>query len=566
MASAALLVAAGAGHPSAASASPGCPAADPSQDCRIEALIGGGVTARGFTPNSSVRFEIHESVDRPLIFGPSTRRTDSSGFAAVEAPNLEVSPGNDVLVTDVATGTEKDLVVSQLRINRIDVVNDAVSGQAPPSKRVQLTLQQPDAQLVVQTGADGTWRAPFNRHGVDITAQTQVFASVNDGDGDQTGTFPPPDCPPKSPDDCKVTASIDNDYITATGSRHAQVELQVFSPEGERQYGPTTVPTDIYGNTDVFSLGFDNRINLVPGSRVVMTDLATSTVKTLVLDPLSIDAVEPASNLVTGRAPPNDAVEVRVAGGGPAFSGDTAIPSQPSGAWTADYGAIGYDVTPQDWFYAWDLDDDGDITSAERGAPVTSCVPAADTICGTAGPDTVRAGEPPAKRNAAGASSPGLRIEGGPGDDTALLTIVQQTDEVTFRSGQGSDRALVIPQDPTAAAQISIRGAAGNETIALPDRTGNLVVDFRGGGGNDVVETRKLGGGRAFLGRYVLAGGGGNDSLVAGDGDDLLLGGPGNDRLTGGPGRDELRGGPGRDVCFKDKAERIRSCEVVRAG
>jgi Ca2+-binding RTX toxin-like protein len=561
-----LVVTAAVSDAAAQSAPPGCPTANPSQSCRIEAVIGRGVAAKGFTPSSQVKFEIHESVGGPLILGPVTRRTDSSGFTQVDAPNLHLALGNHVVVTDVATQIKKELKVAHIRINKIDPAGDFIYGKASPNDRVTVTLTQPTAQLVTDADQSGTWRAFFHEKGVDMTSQTQIFASVNDADGDQTGTFPPPGCPPNSPDDCRVTASIDNDYIAASGSRHNQVSLEVFSPEGQRQYGPTTVPTDIYGQTDVFLLGFDNGIDLVPGSRVVMIDLATSTVKTLVLDPLSIDTVQPDSNLVTGQAPRDERVELRVAGGGPAFSGDTAIASEPNRTWTADYAAIGYDVTPLDWFLAGDLDDDGDVTLAERGAPLASCQPSANTICGTAGPDTVRAGEASAKRALAvsPASPRGLKIEAGPGDDTSFLTVGEQTGNVTVDLGSGGDRALVIPPDGSVPVQITIQGGKGNEVVALPTRTGELVVNVLGGRGHDLVGTRKLGGARAFLGHYRLAGRRGDDTLTAGDGDDLLIGGRGNDKLAGGAGRDEMHGGPGRDVCFKGRGDLIRSCDVVR--
>lgn len=49
-------------------------------------------------------------------------------------------------------------------------------------------------------------------------------------------------------------------------------------------------------------------------------------------------------------------------------------------------------------------------------------------------------------------------------------------------------------------------------------------------------------------GPQTLTGGAGNDTLIGGPGNDTLHGGAGNDHLVGGPGNDTLYGGPGNDT------------------
>lgn len=110
------------------------------------------------------------------------------------------------------------------------------------------------------------------------------------------------------------------------------------------------------------------------------------------------------------------------------------------------------------------------------------------------------------------------------------------------------DRMLVgVSETPLAEAQTGLRliGGPGDDTLRggpgddwLEVHTGNNRLI--GGHGDD----RLIGG----LGHDTLFGGPGNDTLIAGAGDNLLNGRADDDLLIGGPGNDTLRGGPGSDT------------------
>jgi Ca2+-binding RTX toxin-like protein len=106
-----------------------------------------------------------------------------------------------------------------------------------------------------------------------------------------------------------------------------------------------------------------------------------------------------------------------------------------------------------------------------------------------------------------------ININGGDGND--LITIdsgVPTTPGVSVQGGPGDD---------------TIQGGPGNDTLG-------------GGQGNDFI----LGG----PGDDLIHGGAGDDSLGGGQGNDILYGGPGNDTMTGGAGNDVLIGGAGNNV------------------
>ncbi len=141
-------------------------------------------------------------------------------------------------------------------------------------------------------------------------------------------------------------------------------------------------------------------------------------------------------------------------------------------------------------------------------------------------------------------------VEGDLGDDT----LTGGTGNDSFNGGEGSDRvsesanANFVLTD-TALVGVGNDSLADVETVFLIGGTGRNTLDasaftigrvlLNGGAGNDTLK----GGHQADS----LIGGMGNDSLIGNDGDDLMLGEVGNDSLLGGAGNDILLGGLGDD-------------------
>lgn len=96
--------------------------------------------------------------------------------------------------------------------------------------------------------------------------------------------------------------------------------------------------------------------------------------------------------------------------------------------------------------------------------------------------------------------------------------------------------------------EITIRGGAGNDMIAVAKNLGvNVVV--HGGDGSDELQ--------AGSGGDVLLGEAGNDTLKGRDGVDILVGGDGDDHIQGGDARDVLIGGRGADRIIGQHADDI---------
>jgi Ca2+-binding RTX toxin-like protein len=532
---------------------PGCPAVHPGQTCRIEVTIGGGFAAFGFTPNSPVRFEIYESEGGSLIYGPVTVTTDRTGRQQTSAFGfIDVVPGNYAVVTDLATSVAKSLVATPLSIQTVNVDTGTISGSARPGDEVYLFTACTFPLGKAITDSQGLWSITVSSPGFGCSDLRDSFLSarVYDADYDAITAHPEPGCPGTSIFACITGASIEGDAISVLGFEpESEVVVEVFeSPSGEQILGPLTMTTNNKG--DAFTdFGLNPGPDIVPGTYVVATDVTTGTVKTNEVIDLSIDRVDPSSDVVEGHAPPGVTVSIEAARA-PRNMDATA---DASGVWRTDFSLVAHDITLEDWFLATAQDEDGDFTNDVLGSPIPGCVDDANTACGSAGPDTIREDEG--------------EVIAGHEDDTTLIGADEGTDVIDVDLGTGDDAAVIDPSKrhrfltslmPSFAAKllpVTVIGGSGSDRVILPTHVADLQVKVSGGGGNDLVELRALGGKNlSEFGRYLLIGGAGADELRGADGDDIL---------EGGGGTDVLRGGKGFDVCYATGADQTFSCERV---
>jgi Ca2+-binding RTX toxin-like protein len=557
------------------------------------------VNAFLFTPDSDVSFELYDSPGGSLLAGPATMKTDGSGGAVYNRlPPIRV--GNEVRATDVATGIVKSLVVLSLSVDAVDLDADTVSGTATAGSSVSVNATQPDGSVPnVTTTADssGKWIADFGADHIDLTGSTGIGAWIFDSDGDKTTTAPRPGCPATQMGwfwDCSIHASLQTDGVMVNwASANSEIQFEVLDSAGHTIWGPVRERTNEHGDVAAQLLGFDSGVDLVAGDRIVMTDLATSTVKTLDLEPLAIESVDPETDVVSGTAPPNASVDV--AAQTSLDFGPTAVTTvaDASGHWSLNFKqAAHHDITDVDAVSAFVFDPDGDVTMDALGTPLKDCSAGADTVCGTAGPDSIRPTGGAAAATTSSSLEPGLRVtasatriaartrtvHAGPGDDIVLATATRDLRQLRLDVGTGALDRVVVRAGPklpkrSSLPHVVVSGKSRSMFVVLPAHAGNLVVEVIGARGADSVSTRKLGGKGFSAGGYRIFGKGGNDKLTGGDGsdridggggNDLLKGGRGNDVLIGGSGKDTLIGGPGRDTCYKGPGDRLESCEVVR--
>jgi Ca2+-binding RTX toxin-like protein len=541
------------GVDSGAQSPPGCPpAGDPADpSCTIFAEpVGNDVNVIGFTPGSTVEFEVLENGTR--VSGPVRGKANNVGVANAELrpPGFDLKPGHEVRATDGATGTEKKLVVSPVKITAVDHAANSVSGRANPGERVRVVLDPPHDQSntgraagEATAGQDRRWTVGFAD---DVTAQSRIDVFAFDADGDRTGPRPI-GCPPvPGRGNCVIDVHIDGDFIFASMSPDSEVEVELFSsPGGSSIYGPFTHGTDDVGTmVPGHELAFDgpNPIDLVPGMQVVARDGKSRTVKRLVVPSLFIDRVDPETDVVEGRAPPDSELSVAITG-----SQVQIMRADASGTWRVDFRALfGYDVTYDHSAFVGAFDADGDVTYAERGAPLLDCVPDADTVCGTAGTETLRTSEAPAAARILPAASSKREVKAGGGTDTVLVRAGGAIKKVDVDTGKGKvDKVVVRPGSGTARPTVVIAGRSRRMVVVLPADAGKLIARVTGTNGGDRVYVRRFRSSAGSGGGYRIAGGKGNDSL------------------RGGNGRDTLNGGAGRDTCFKGNGDTVKSCEVV---
>lgn len=517
--------------------------------CEIRASVNAGyILAQGFTPRALVRYEVYSAPGGTRTYGPITKRTDARGNQNAPDDTLRMAAGNEIVVTDISTGTVKRLVIDPLKLNAIDANTDVVAGTGRPGARVGVSLtrgffqQVPGGAVEVIADGAGNWRADYRANGVDITPSMTATASVVDPDGDATHGDLPAGCRGYiGTFYCSVEAHVANDLVGAQRmTPNGNVSLQVFSrPGGPAQTPPLVFKADDRGNTEFLDAGFDYNTDIKAGSYVVAKDLSTGKTKTLLVPTLSIDRVDVATDTFGGRAPPGALVETQC-------TQPLQVQADTAGNWSLNCSAVGYDLGLDDAVVALLPDSDGDPTLADSGAGVPGCIPDALTLCGTAGPEALRAatGSATAARTSAGLRVAGT-IKAGGGSD--LVVVTARGSRVNVDLGKGvEDKAVVRPGPGGARGVVWLHGVSRRMIVVLPRHAGALGALVTGTGGADTVTTRAFRGGGGAGGRYVI------------------VGRRGNDRLAGGSGPDVINGGPGSDTCFAGRGDRLISCETVR--
>ncbi|MDQ4041043.1 MAG: hypothetical protein M3141_04765 [Actinomycetota bacterium] len=539
-----VLVLAGTGTPATAQApAPGCPPRPGELNCAVRTSVEAGyILAEAFTPRARVQIEARRGGS--TILGPKTVRTSSDGNGNVLTLNTRLAAGDEVVATDLSTGTVKRLTIHPITLKSVDVVNDVVSGTARPGDPVNVGLEQgffqevPGGQAQVTTDAQGVWRADYRARGVDLTSAMTASASIHDSDNDVTHGDLGAGCPSVNPGNrfrCTLEVHVVNDLFGVQRmSPNSNVELKIFDRRGGQAIYDKTLKTDERGSTPLLEVSFTSDVDLKPGNYATARDVRTGTVKTLEVADVSIDRVDVTTDAFEGSAPPGSLIDT-------GCNQPLQATAEGSGRWTVDCAAFGYDVDYDDTFAAILADTDSDVTIVNRGAPIPDCVPSPTTICGTAGPEALRTAVPADSALAMGARRGVRKVDAGRGNDVVIVT--PRGPRMTVDLGHGrEDKAVVRPGHGT----VVVRGASRRMEVALPLHPGTLVARVTGTRGADTVTTRRF---RRRPGR-----GGGF----------RIDGRAGNDTLRGGRGIDLLIGGAGRDTCFVGRGDRVRSCETVR--
>ena len=123
------------------------------------------------------------------------------------------------------------------------------------------------------------------------------------GGSDAAADPPPPGCPADQPWKCVIRVDLVNDWVLAWGfTPNSDVRFEVYQAVGgPLLFGPVTRHTNAAGFYPISRAEGLNH-DFVGGEYAVVTDLATSTVKTLTVSPVAIQTVDEAADTVSGTA------------------------------------------------------------------------------------------------------------------------------------------------------------------------------------------------------------------------------------------------------------------------
>jgi len=281
---------------------------------------------------------------------------------------FDVQPGHRVTLSD--GNITRQHLVTHLAVTNIDIEMDVVAGVANPGAAIHVGTicdERGCAARNVTTDENGNWRADFSVPGshpgdsgtFDIRPGSGSAAYEGDDEGATKVNWRVPNP--------RLVASAQYDWISVNEfSSDAPVTLVIYdAPNGNVVFGPQTQTVDWWGNTTFKSEPHD----LAPGNVVMVTDETTTEARTLIVDPLSITALDAAYDLAEGTASPFAMVHVNA--GDPPITLEAQADG--NGQWSADFGAAGLDITVDMGAKVQVFDDDGDETIAEAGGPI--CVP-----------------------------------------------------------------------------------------------------------------------------------------------------------------------------------------------
>lgn len=162
-----------------------------------------------------------------------------------------------------------------------------------------------------------------------------------------------------------IVASVAGDWFWTTGFDQGRLNLSIFESAAEdaKLLWQGSRKADEAGFVIVFFE--DHGLDLLPGNLVVVSDGATE--KRLVLELITMEVFDTENEIMAGTAPVGREVVV-VAGMAEAETQGVifVIADPQSGAWSADFTSIGFDITEEmrPWSFAQIHDEDGDANEA----------------------------------------------------------------------------------------------------------------------------------------------------------------------------------------------------------
>lgn len=275
--------------------------------------------------------------------------------------------GDTISVSNSDESIIQSLQVANLGITELDSENATITGTTDPNLWLEVCIDTMDGCLTrfVQANGNGEWTADFAVEGSEQGDRGQIdsiapgsngWVTANEVDGPNRTwlEWSLPGLP-------GLQASLPNDWIGGWNfSPLANLEVTVEKQNGEVVYTSDSVTADEGGN-----FWIDRNLvnlNLLPGMTITAVDPLLGE-KTLTLMPLSLDAVDLETDVITGTAPAGS--ELIVNAGNEFDARDVIVTADDQGVWLADFSAAEFDLLPRMGFAANLEDEDGDRTVAE---------------------------------------------------------------------------------------------------------------------------------------------------------------------------------------------------------
>lgn len=306
----------------------------------VASIVDDWVSLSDWTPNGTVTLHVGGYTGTVTVDG------SGNAFIGRQIHGQNIVAGTAITASDGTT--TKTLVVADLRVSSVDMGADTAAGIAPAGATLHVWASQGNSthgQADPTANENGDWGVDFGALGVDLTPAVQVFASVNDEDGDGTMTawINP-----------GIETSIANDWVSlGNWTPGSSVTLHVGAYTGSvdiDEYGTAWIDSWVHGQ------------DVAAGTTITASDGTTT--RTLVVADLRITSVDLDANTVSGEAPPDAVVYVFV--DWPGGFGQAQATADGTGHWLADFDgdfdiALGMNVTAQV------IDQEGNRTDAEYG-------------------------------------------------------------------------------------------------------------------------------------------------------------------------------------------------------
>lgn len=284
-------------------------------------------------------------------------------------PTIDLVPGQYVrLENGLVT---KTMQIVDASFDAIDEAADIAYGRGPVGAEgtVYIVTDVDENNLDVTISGAGQWSADFSGL-LDIQNVQDARLELLDADGDGTLAHWP-----GAP---KILTQPDHGWVRGE-NWPAGIEVDIKVDDAADFLTPAyTGSATPGGDMSVFFNDIEASIDLVPGLYIWMSNgLAT---KTLQIDAVYFDYVNPSIDLTSGRGPANRSGWVWVVSDGGGQGMDTATDTL--GNWSADFGDVGFDIQNIYDANVQFFDGDGDSTMAHLPSDTLHVVPSGSEVHG----------------------------------------------------------------------------------------------------------------------------------------------------------------------------------------